>query len=364
MTDQHYLYGMKKKLLIDLSSLKNIYSGLGQIALGYGYYFRDHYDNSSPFELTLLLPQNFIGAFGDKVHYLSSSNLLRKHIPLLFPHYDLWHSIHQLSRYHPVGSSTKWILTIHDLNFLYEKKGRSREKRIRKIKWKICRADVVVCISQFTKDEVEQKITHHGKKCRVIYNKVDQLDKTLARQPQFVSEKPFFFSLGVIRAKKNFHVLLDLMKLMPEKHLYIVGNEADDRRNKYAAEIRRRLRKEQIGNVTLHGPVAHQEKIWLYSHCEAFFFPSLLEGFGLPVIEALQFGKPVFSSPETSLREIGGDHVFFWESFDPFAMYEVVERGLTRFRKNAKLSAAAIEYASTFKDNSSFKQYEELYASL
>lgn len=45
-------------------------------------------------------------------------------------------------------------------------------------------------------------------------------------------------------------------------------------------------------------------------------------------------------------------------------MYEVVERGLTRFRKNAKLSAAAIEYASTFKDNSSFKQYEELYASL
>lgn len=355
---------MKKKLLVDLSSLKNIYSGFGHIALGYGYYFRDHYDDSSPYELTLLLPKSFIGAFGDKVHYLSSSNVFRKQIPLLFPHYDLWHSIHQLSRYHPVGSRTKWILTIHDLNFLYEEKGRSREKQLRKIKWKISRADVVVCISQFTKNEVEQKITHHSKKCHVIYNKVNQLDKTIVSQPQFVSEKPFFFSLGVILAKKNFHVLLDLMKLMPEKHLYIVGNKADDPGNKYAAEIRRRLREEQIGNVTLHGLVTHQEKIWLYRHCEAFFFPSLLEGFGLPVIEALQFGKPVFSSSETSLREIGDDHVFFWESFDPSAMYEVVKRGLTCFRENEGLATAAIQYASTFTGDTSCKQYEELYASL
>src|SRR5690554_381195 len=161
---------MKKRLLVDLSSLKRIYSGLGQIALGYGHYFRGNYDpRTSPYELTLLVPRPYFGAFGDGVKYVSSSGFLSTWVCSLFTYYDGWHSIHQLSRFKPYSKRTKFILTIHDLNYLYEKKKCSKKRNHRQIQRKVKRADVIACISEFTKTEVENKLQLHDKKTKVVY---------------------------------------------------------------------------------------------------------------------------------------------------------------------------------------------------
>lgn len=356
---------MKKQLLVDLSSLKNIYSGLGQVALSYGDYFKNNYNpKTAPYTLTLLLPKKFFGVFGEDLKYISSTNLLRKHCRWLFPKFDLWHSIHQLSRFRPVYSTTKYILTIHDLNHFYEKTGRSKTRRHKKIQRKISQADEIVCISKFTKWDVENKLELKGKRCKVIYNMVRSLDDKVAVKPDFHVQEPFFFTIGKIIQKKNFHVLLDLMKLIPDKHLYIVGKGANRKDNTYAMEIKRKIQEENISNVTLQGPVSHEEKVWMYQHCLAFFFPSLLEGFGLPVIEAMQFGKPVFSSQETSLKEIGGEYAYFWKNFDPLEMNKLVEDNLEGFYSRKELAEKEKEYASSFSYEKHFEEYEKIYSTI
>jgi glycosyltransferase involved in cell wall biosynthesis len=356
---------MKKRLLVDLSSLKNIYSGLGQIALSYGNYFKESYKSEIfPYDITLLLPRKYFGEFGNEVNYLSSSNFLRKIKLFPFPKYDIWHSIHQLSRYRPIYKDTKYVLTIHDLNFLYEKTANSRQKRFIKIQNKVDRANEIVCISHFTKKEVEKNLSLKGKECKVIYNRVPLIKNDMAVKPTFEINEPFFFTLGVINPKKNFHVLLDMMKLMPDRHLYITGIKADIKQNSYANLIKLRIKQENIQNVTLRGPVTHEEKVWMYQNCQAFLFPSLLEGFGLPVIEAMQFGKPVFTSVETSLKEIGGEFAYFWKNFNPIEMKKLIEDNLDKFYQNNTLIEKEKEYAQIFSCEQHFNEYDKLYRSV
>ncbi len=357
---------MKKKILVDLSSLKRLCSGLGQVALNYGRYFQEKYnEHNSKYEFTLLVPRKMIGQFGNKVNYLSSDNIIRKHFHLFFPQFDIWQSLHQLSRFSPTSKDTKQILTIHDLNYLYERKGVKRKMKHLKMQNKVDRADEIVCISEFTKTEVEHHLDLKSKRCLVVYNGVERLDLIDISGTKMDVKTPFFFAIGVIEPKKNFHVLLDLMKLMPDMHLYIAGKESSKPRNRfYAGMIRDRIEKENINNVTLLGPVPNDQKVWLYTYCEALLFPSLFEGFGLPVIEAMQFGKPVFSSKKTSLKEIGGKFAYYWDNFEPEHMKSVIDSNLAAFYPNNELVHQVKEYAYSFSYEKHFEEYEKLYEKL
>lgn len=353
----------QKKILVDLSELSNTYCGLKQVALAYGYYFKENYNRKdSAYSLTLLMPKSLFGIFGDEVYYIDSSDWLRRHCRYLFPVVDVWHSIHQLSRFKPAYSRTKFILTIHDLNYLYETTGEQKETKHRRLQRKVRRADEIICISEFTKQEVEENLILNGKECKVIYNGVENIVQKPALKPGIEIRKPYFFSIGVIRKKKNFHVLLDMMKLIPDKHLYIAGDENDWQG--YHLMIKQRIKTEEIDNVTLLGTIPEEEKVWLYKNCEAFLFPSLFEGFGLPVIEAMQFGKPVFSSQETSLKEIGGEFAYFWKNFDPQEMKQLIDENLEKFYQDKDLALKEKEYAGSFSYKKHFEEYEKLYSSL
>lgn len=356
----------KKKVLIDLSSLKNIYCGLGQVALNYGNYFKENYNASeSIYELTFLMPKKLEGMFGDNVKYISSTNLIRKHFNLLIPRYDIWHSIHQLSRFSPTDASTKQILTIHDLNYLYEKSGEAKDKLHTKIQKKVERANIITCISKFAKKDIESHLNINGKNCLVIYNGVEQYNQIDSVKPKSDIKAPFFFSIGVLERKKNFHVLFDMMKQMPDKTLYIAGKEPKRSKHKeYVNSLRQQLIDKNIHNVVLLGPVSQEEKIWLYKNCEAFIFPSLFEGFGLPIIEALQFGKPVIANKGTSLIEIGDKHVGFIENFDSEHIKQVTLKHINEFSNSPDRIRAAIKYAETFTYKKHFQEYEKLYSQL
>jgi glycosyltransferase involved in cell wall biosynthesis len=107
------------------------------------------------------------------------------------------------------------------------------------------------------------------------------------------------------------------------------------------------------------------EKAWLYAHCEGFLFPSIAEGFGLPPIEAMHFGKPVFLSRLTSLPEVGGAAAHYFDSFDGAAMRAVVEAGLADHHGNAAARAATlVERARSFSWARCADAYAALYLSL
>ncbi len=112
--------------------------------------------------------------------------------------------------------------------------------------------------------------------------------------------------------------------------------------------------------VILAGALEEAGKNWLYAHCAALFMPSVLEGFGLPVIEAMRFAKPVFCSTLTSLPEVGGKYAFYWEDFDPDHMMKVVQDGMEKFHSQA-LRDGEVAYSRTYDYNEYTDRYIALY---
>lgn len=345
-----------KRVLIDLSVLKHLNCGLGQIAYNYARFWGENAKDLD-FEVHLLVPRPMIGAFGKDVHYHKTTNLYTM-FPFIMPKYDVWHSIQQMSRFKPSHRSTKNILTIHDINFIYEKTGCSLKKYSRKFISRLNRADRVFCISNFTKADVLKHFPT-DKPLEVIYNGVEFGDPASAKKPllPFTDNKPFIFSIGQIRQKKNFHVLLDAMKLLPEYNLVIAGEKGTD----YCNMIEQRIASEGISNVFLIGTIHNSEKIWLYNNCSAFVFPSLFEGFGLPVIEAMSYGKPVISSDKTSLKEICAGHAYILENFEPDHIAAKIKEGINAYASNPDLINKNTEYAHTFTYEHHMNAYLSIY---
>jgi glycosyltransferase involved in cell wall biosynthesis len=95
-------------------------------------------------------------------------------------------------------------------------------------------------------------------------------------------------------------------------------------------------------------------------HCEAFLFPSLAEGIGLPVVEAMYYGRPVILSTHTSLPEIGGAEAYYFKDFEPASMRQTLEESLLHYNAtNAK--EKIIARATSFSWDNAAMQYLKIY---
>lgn len=351
-----------KKILIDLGKLKNRYSGLGEVSYNFGKTLSENvlllrHEN---FEVHLLVPKKCIGIFGNEFKYVSL-NFFRRHFPFLNNQYDLWYAVHQDSGYMSGNYKTLYVLTINDLNFIYDKEKNKIERRLKKLQNKIDRACYITTISGFTKTDVESHLQLNNTPVDVIYCGVTDTGNTTTQKPAEVNEdEKFFFHISTIMPKKNIMVLVDMMKLMPDKKLIIAGSWNSD----YAKEILARISNEKITNIITLSKVSDKEKAWLFQNCEAFFFPSFQEGFGLPVIESMYCGKPVFASTYTSLPEIGSDKAFYWNSFEPKYMRDVVVEKMSRISNDPAFANELREYAATFTWQKNVTRYIALFKEL
>ena len=101
---------------------------------------------------------------------------------------------------------------------------------------------------------------------------------------------------------------------------------AGDNDTSYGTEVKKLADKLELSSqIIIAGKVSEGQKKWLYKKCELFCFPSLLEGFGLPVIEAHSLGKKTIVSNKTALPEIAGDHSYYFDNFDARSMADKVK---------------------------------------
>jgi glycosyltransferase involved in cell wall biosynthesis len=347
-----------KEILIDLYKIKDLHSGLGQFSLNFGNQIVQHQPEG--YSLNFLVPTGKASLLSDpgrSAEYHNAS-FVRRYVPFVNKKYEFWHSLYQFPSFIP-NPNTKWILTIHDLNFLAEKKVSKAAKYVRRLQHNINRADVVTTISHYTEEQIQKNIDLKGKPVHVIHNGIAANQETGNEKPGFVTKEKFFFTIGIFNWKKNFHVLLPMMKHFPDHQLIIAGTNE----GQYGYDIREEIRRQHLEDqVVLPGGISEPDKYWLYAHCEAFLFPSLAEGFGMPVIEAMKAGKPVFISRHTSLPEIGGDKAFYFNNFRDDHMSIEIREKLKLVKKNPEAFEVDMKrYASQFNWSTCISEYIKLY---
>ena len=271
--------------------------------------------------------------------------------------FALVHFTDQYCRMQPQKVKSKKILTIHDINPVHELQYSKQmlEKYFKKLRGHITSCDKIVTISNFVAGDILKYFPEAEGKLSVIYNGADKLEVAEDHIPQYQPQKPFLFTIGHVSAKKNFHVLPAL--LADNEYELIISGIETPYKSKIIAEA------EKFGvqaRVKITGTISEEDKAWYYKNCAAFVFPSIAEGFGLPVIEAMNFGKPVFLSTHTSLPEIGGDAAFYFESFEPSEMQKTFKEGMAEF-KGKNMSEQLIAHATKFDWQETAKQYLALY---
>jgi glycosyltransferase involved in cell wall biosynthesis len=333
-------------------------SGLGQFCLHLGAELARQ--RPAGMDLTFYLPRERRGAFGEGVRYVDHSPVHKLLAASRAP-FDVWHCIHQDSRYLPPRRATRLVLTIHDLNFMQKYEGARRAAKLRALQGRVDRADAVTFISRFAEADARAHLRLDGKPTRVVYNGNSLVPCPDAPAPAWAPRGPFLFALGIVQPKKNFHVLVPFLRGLEGRSLVIAGAAGSP----YAAEIRALAAREGVADrVLLPGAVGDAERFWLYAHCEAFLFPSRAEGFGLPVIEAMSLGKPVFLSRLTSLPETGGEEAFYFDDFDPDDMRRTFRAGLDAASRDPGKAGRLRAWAARFSWERAAREYLRLYADL
>lgn len=260
---------------------------------------------------------------------------------------------HGLSNELPVefmkSPDIKWVVTIHDIAFLYFKKDYSFFDRLihfQKIRYSCKKADVVIAVSEYTKLDICRKFNLPSEKVEVVYQTVNDNFKktfTINECQQIVNRyqlpNRYFLSVGSITARKNLLSALKAWKGLPTEYqwpLLIIGKP----NRKYFKKIKEELNlfKDIYSNKIMFRNVTNEHLPILYQNAEIFIYPSYLEGFGIPVLEALYSGIPVITSKTSSLPEVGGPGAYL---VDP-DNFEEIKEGILFFMQNDEQRKLAV----------------------
>jgi glycosyltransferase involved in cell wall biosynthesis len=343
-----------KKILIDIYKTKDLYSGLGQFSMNFAEEIV--HELSDDYQIHFLTPNTKYN-LGNKA-IIVKDNIINRHLSNTNKGYEIWHSLHQFPAHLP-HKKTPQILTIHDLNFLEEKSEKKAKKYLEKLQKNVNKASALTCISAFTKNTLLQHINTKNKAIYVIHNGVKLNYYDSHQKPTIPIKDKFLFSISVFKKKKNFESIVSMMKHLPEYQLVIAGNHE----TKYGEKIKELIKKLGLEQqIILTGKISDEDKYWYYKNCEAFLFPSKAEGFGMPIIEAMNLGKPVFLSRWSSLPEVGGNLAYYFDHFDPDYMANILKTELNNYHNNQEEKSLQIQqHAKQFNWKNCIREYIKVY---
>lgn len=347
-----------KNVGVSFGNITHFHDGLGEFSLQFGTHLAERAPTLRQAGITVFfhMPARWHGMFGPDVRYLETSAVQRA-LHLRRERFHIWHKLNQHIQFRAPAFTGSHIVTLHDLNLFYFKTGPSQERAKQRQLRILRQADHIVTISDYVKNDLVERLQWRGPVDRV-YNGV----RSLATSPQVevpeLTGEPFFLHISRMTQTKNVEAILGLAARWPERHFVLAGP-----RSGYTEGIESRARTAGLSNARVLYDVSDEQKAWLYQHCEAFLFPSLTEGFGLPPIEAMHFGKPVFLARRTCLPEIGGAHAFYWDNFEPSGMRQVMEDAL-RDPGDEHLPRSVREWAGRYNWPKCLNDYLDIYLKL
>lgn len=351
----------KKRIILDCDLMKHPHSGLYHYCLNLGKELHELLKNDETLEIALYVPPAERNTFGAGAKTIIEKKGFWNFFNPVVKDCSIWHAPFQSGRILPDKRKypdIKILLTIHDLNPLHEGKSyEEQQKSLAHTQTLIDKSDALVCISDFTKSDVLKHCNVKDKPVYVIHNGTHKVHEPQLENYSYRPARPFVFGMGYINRKKNYHVLLPLLE--NESIEMVIAGRLDE--PDYVNAMLQEARKMGVADrLHLTGPVSEGEKAWYFKNCLAFVHPSLAEGFGAPVVEVMQFGKPLFLSSYTSLPEIAGDTAFYFQTFERDHLKWVFDNGLTEYSKNG-LAERIRKRGQLFDWKQKAKEYLSLY---
>lgn len=236
------------------------------------------------------------------------------------------------------NSGLKTVVTIHDLAFkIFPEHFTAKDlfKLNKLANLAINRSDRIIAISNSTKNDIIRFYPSIEKeKISVVYNGFDaELFSRKSSEDDFeklskkyeLSARSYLLYVGAIQPRKNLPVLIEAFGKVKEKNkrlkLLIAGSEAWKSESTLKKISNSRFKED----IIITGTLSFEDIAVLYKNALIFIFPSLYEGFGIPVLEAMASGIPVISADNSSLREVGGDAALYFKSEDSAELADVIE---------------------------------------
>lgn len=283
---------------------------------------------------------------------------------------------HGLSGELPIGikkSGIASVVTIHDLIFLRHPEYYNPID-VQIYKWKFhktcAEADRIIAISECTKRDIMHFGNVSGERIDVVYQSCDRrYTETLAndylQKVKLSHNLPdrFVLTVGTIEKRKNLKLIVEAMTcgVFPrDVHLVAVG-----RTTKYASEVARFAEDNRLSDrVTLLSGIDNKTLQALYQLASCFAYPSRYEGFGIPVIEAIQSGLPVIAAKGSCLEEAGGPHSLYVSPDDATEFAEAVARLLDNEEDRQQRVFNSRQYVHRFEGTNVAAQVYDVYRKL
>ena len=273
-----------------------------------------------------------------------------------------------------VPKSIKIITHIHDVSF------RAYPEFIKKldlfflkflIPKSLKRADKIIAVSEFTKNEIIKYYNINAEKIEVVYNAVseDFLKSDYSGNELFEIRKKynlpekFILYIGTLQHRKNIPMLINafakIKDKIPDIKLVLAGNK---KAHNFDKKIDAEIRELKLGEeVIFTGFASEQDKAALFQMSELFVYPSLYEGFGIPILEAMSQKIPVLSSDILVLTEVGADAASYFHTSNLDDFSQKLYNMLTDENLREKLIYLAVQRFMFFSWEKSAKKVLNIY---
>ena len=372
-------------IALDLSCVTDAQlTGIGYAAL---YQLRALFARNEPFEYRAVAtcPRGGRRDLGDLEQHLAGKTIL-PHAGLI--RYYLWGWLdwppieyfcgsaaiaHNFSHQVPATRHATRLVTVHDLSFLRVPETHTRRAiaiQSALMRQTVDRADVLVAVSQSCKDELIDLYGVAADRVVLVPNGVELSEFHATPEPEALDTlkkregvtRDYFIHLGTLEPRKNIPRLVQAYDRVRQRYadcpqLVLVGKHGW--KSEPSLEAMRPLM--ESGDIVHPGYLSRDEALLLLGGATACVYPSLYEGFGLPVLEAMASRTPVLTSSVTSLPEVVGDTGLLVDPCD----VDAIEAGLAAFLDDpaaaARRAEAAYERAETFTWDRSAETLARLY---
>lgn len=283
---------------------------------------------------------------------------------------DLYHG---LSNEIPFGihkKKIKSIVTIHDLIFLrypHWYPPIDRKIYLRKSRYSCQAANRIIAISEQTKQDIIEFYGIGADKIDVVYQGCDpiyyeEVSEAKRKEIRVKYDLPgeYLLNVGTIEKRKNLLVLVQALHSRNiDKPLVVVG-----RPKPYADEVKSYIRQHRMEDIYFLENVPSEDLPALYQMSALFIYPSQFEGFGIPILEALNSGVPVITSKGSCFAEAGGEHSMYAEPGNVDELGEAVVKVLNDSELRKRMIEKGYNHAQSFRENviadNIMKVYEEV----